>query len=333
MKKYEEVPYFKGIDDRRNILSKDDLKGNYTILIFYPKHLPGEYSEEVLQISQQHIKYNKISGIEGFDVNLIIVTPDTEEYLAGLRNENDLDITFISDKNLEISNLFNVIERDSVQRKAYILDRWVRLRDVCEDTNPIFVDKLYEKIENIVFDDFSIDNNIEFRRAKRSFSIKKVSDLEIKKIIEAATKAPSCFNNQPWRYHVINSDEKLKKSFEYIPDGNYWMKYSSALIAVYSKKEDDCALNDSRDYFLFDTGMSVANLLLQATKMGIIAHPVAGYKSEKLKKFLNIDDESVLITVIAVGYPGAGEYLTEKHVEVENGPRIRKELDDILKWN
>lgn len=110
-------------------------------------------------------------------------------------------------------------------------------------------------------------------------------------------------------------------------------KKAPVLIAVHSKPESDCRLSDSRDYFLFDTGLAVVNLLTQATQMGLIAHPVAGYDPEGFKGILNIPDEDVLITVIGIGFPADVDYLSEKHQIIENSPRDRIDLGKILNWN
>jgi nitroreductase len=56
-----------------------------------------------------------------------------------------------------------------------------------------------------------------------------------------------------------------------------------------------------RKYFLFDTGMSVGMMILRATELGLVAHPIAGYDENKAKEILNIPPEMRLITLIIVG--------------------------------
>ena len=52
---------------------------------------------------------------------------------------------------------------------------------------------------------------IEQRRANRAYSGKKVPEETISRVMTAATYAPSCFNNQSWRFVVVKEDEPLKK--------------------------------------------------------------------------------------------------------------------------
>lgn len=131
----------------------------------------------------------------------------------------------------------------------------------------------------------------------------------------------------------MDNKEKIKKLEEYIPSGNYWLKKAPVLVAVHSKSENDCLLSDKRDYFLFDTGIAVSNLLTQATQMGLIAHPVAGYDPKGFKETLNIEEDNILITVIGIGFPANVDYLSEKHQGLENSPRDRIALDKVLNWN
>ncbi len=72
------------------------------------------------------------------------------------------------------------------------------------------------------------------------------------------------------------------------------------LIAVFSKPEDDCIIGE-RKYYLFDTGMATAFIILRATEMGLVAHPIAGFNEKKAKNLLNIPIEMRLITLIAIG--------------------------------
>ncbi|MCF8008335.1 MAG: nitroreductase family protein [Halanaerobiales bacterium] len=44
---------------------------------------------------------------------------------------------------------------------------------------------------------------IEKRRAYRSLEPVKIDKMLIKELSEAASLAPSCFNNQPWKYVFV----------------------------------------------------------------------------------------------------------------------------------
>ena len=150
----------------------------------------------------------------------------------------------------------------------------------------------------------SVNSLIEARRAKRALSTEPVLQEEVELLIQAAHLAPSCFNNQPWRFVVIDEEETLAAVKDAMPKGNYWTKPAPVIIAVVSHRDLDCKLSDNRDYYLFGCGMAVGNLMIQATQMDLVAHPIAGYNPVKVKEILGIPGDYALITLVIVGRPG-----------------------------
>lgn len=145
-----------------------------------------------------------------------------------------------------------------------------------------------------------VKDAINKRRAYRSLENIDITDDLIKDLAESAHIAPSCMNNQPWRFVFVKDKAVLNKIFETLPPTNAWVKKASMIIAVASKKEDDCILGE-RLYYLFDTGMATAFIILRATELDLVAHPIAGFNEEKVKEILNIPNEMRLITLVNVG--------------------------------
>ena len=76
------------------------------------------------------------------------------------------------------------------------------------------------------------------------------------------------------------------------------------------------------------------NLMLQATELGLIAHPIAGFKSKPIKEILNIPEDFTLITLIILGHSTQDHgRLSEKHRGEETAPRDRRSLSDVASWN
>ena len=71
-------------------------------------------------------------------------------------------------------------------------------------------------------------HEINIRRAYRAFSDKKISGEVIQRIMTAATYAPSCFNNQSWRFLAATEEDALAKIFDALSGGNYWFKSAQA---------------------------------------------------------------------------------------------------------
>ncbi len=80
---------------------------------------------------------------------------------------------------------------------------------------------------------------------------------------------------------------------------------------------------------MHDVGLATANLLAQATAMGIVTHPMGGFDRKKVADLLNLSKEYNPVAVIAVGYPGDAEKLSKASKEREKAARVRKELGEI----
>ena len=146
---------------------------------------------------------------------------------------------------------------------------------------------------------------IEKRRAYRSLNPAPISDELISDLAESASLAPSCFNNQPWRFVFVRDPDILKEMHGALSKNNQWITDASIIIAVFNRKEDDCVIRD-REYHLFDGGMATAFIILRATELGLVAHPVAGFSPRKVRAILGIPEDMQVITLVNVG----------KHAEV-----------------
>jgi nitroreductase len=174
---------------------------------------------------------------------------------------------------------------------------------------------------------------IEARRARRALSEKPVPQDVVARIMTAATYAPSCFNNQPWRFLVVNQARELEIVKEHLAGGNYWAKKAPLIVMVLTKDDLDCRLSDHRDYAFFSTGLAVENLVLQATRERLIAHPIAGYKPFPLKEAFGIGPDTILLTLVIIGYPGDESSLSDKHRELEHSNRDREPENQVIMYN
>jgi nitroreductase len=174
---------------------------------------------------------------------------------------------------------------------------------------------------------------IEIRRAKRALSEEKIPEEAVKRIMTAATYAPSCFNNQPWRFLVVTEDDKLEDMHAALSGGNYWARKAPVIVAVITKPDLDGQLSDRREYAVLGCGLAMENLMLQAFKEGTIAHAMAGFDPFVVKEKFSIPEEFIVIALIAIGYPGDESHLSEKHIKMEHSPRDRKPEPEVISYN
>ena len=175
---------------------------------------------------------------------------------------------------------------------------------------------------------------IEKRRAYRSLIPIEISKDLIKDFAECAQITASCFNNQPWRYIFVYDKKMLEKMHEALSSGNEWAYKASMIIVVLGKKEDDCVIHD-RIYYRFDIGMATCAIILRATELGLIAHPIAGYSPRKTREILGIPDDIDVITLVIVGKHSdkIDSVLSDKQVEAEKERPVRKKIDEFVYMN
>jgi nitroreductase len=156
------------------------------------------------------------------------------------------------------------------------------------------------------------------RRAYRSLDHVEITDELVRDLAESARLAPSCFNNQPWRFVFAHDPEVLKKLHGAMSKSNEWTQAASMIIAVFSREDLDCRIK-GRNYYLFDTGMATAFIILRATELGLVALPIAGYNEGAVKQILGIPEDMQVITLVNVGKHSEtiGPLLTEKQAESE----------------
>ena len=170
-----------------------------------------------------------------------------------------------------------------------------------------------------------VTDAIETRRAYRSLDPAAITDDLIWDLAHAASLSPSCFNNQPWRYVFVREPGQLARVCTAMTKGNQWTERASMIVAVLSKPDLDCIIKD-REFNWFDTGMATAFLILRATELGLVAHPIAGFREAEVKPMLGIPEDMMLLALVIVGKQATvpNPILSDKqlHDEVERPARL-----------
>ncbi|GEM_PF-127755 len=157
------------------------------------------------------------------------------------------------------------------------------------------------------------------RRAYRSLTKVEITPQMIEDLAEMASLCCSANNRQPWRFVFVTEPDLLQRLGETLHKSNSWAKNGSMFVAVCSSKELGTTINDSliapdvpnagkldgpgsqRDYFLYDTGLATAFMILRATELGLVAHPIAGFLEQRVKQILKIPDDMVVIALLVIG--------------------------------
>lgn len=152
---------------------------------------------------------------------------------------------------------------------------------------------------------------IKERWSPRAFSEKSVNADDLQAILEAARWAPSCFNEQPWRFIVADTKEALKPIHEALTVQNaLWATKAPVMVLICANRQFAQSGKDNR-FHAFDCGTAWGFLSLEAKRRGLHTHAMAGYKKDQLRDALDIPQEWELLALIALGYYGDPQTLDE----------------------
>lgn len=176
---------------------------------------------------------------------------------------------------------------------------------------------------------YDIMEEIKERWSPRAFDNQKIEQADIMAILEAARYAPSCFNEQPWRFYVGDNEAKLNKLRNILtPTNQVWANNAPVLILIASKKT--FGYNDKNNRWSdFDTGTAWGFMALEAQRRGLITHAMGGFNKNKVYEELGISDEYNPIAVVAIGKYGDKNSLNEELQERER-PEVRVEIEELL---
>jgi nitroreductase len=177
--------------------------------------------------------------------------------------------------------------------------------------------------------EYPVLSEIRDRRSKRAYSTSEVSEETIRSLFEAARWAPSSMNEQPWVYiyAVADNKELWNKIFASLNDSNkIWAQHAPLLVVSLARKTllRNGVLNGAAKY---DVGAANALLSLQATHAGLNVHQMGGYNKQVLIDNLNIPETHEPTVVMAIGYPGDPESLSDNLKTRELAPRERYTQD------
>ena len=156
------------------------------------------------------------------------------------------------------------------------------------------------------------------RYSPRAFSAATISQSELLVLLEAARKAPSSSNVQPWRFvHALRQEEtSFAEIANCLVDGNrIWAPKAAALVVAIAK--ETLENGKTNHYAAYDAGTATAWLTVQATSMGLFVHQMGGFDRERTVIALKIPEGYKPMAVLAIGYLGDPKQLPEANQESE----------------
>lgn len=168
------------------------------------------------------------------------------------------------------------------------------------------------------------------RWSARAMSGEPIDHELLLRCFEAARWAPSASNCQERLFLYAHRDTPaFAQFFSLLAEGNQAWCHRAAVLIVALSDTLDSAGRPIRSH-AFDTGLAVENLLLQACELGLVAHPMAGFSSERAISELNIPQRYLPQCMIAIGVPGDVNELSEFNQSREL-PSQRKPMEEVTR--
>ena len=159
----------------------------------------------------------------------------------------------------------------------------------------------------------SFDEVLATRRSVRSYdSTKTISEAEVRELLIATQEAPSWANQQPSKYYVAMSPEKIKAVQELVGERNKQNVAGAPVLIVSTFEKGKSGFfngnqtNEIGDgWGAYDNGLSNAYFILAARAKGFDTLIMGMRDSKELRQLFNIPDNEEVMAVISLGYRSA----------------------------
>jgi len=181
---------------------------------------------------------------------------------------------------------------------------------------------------------------VKLRYSCRKYKEKPVEREKIAKCIEAARRAPSACNAQPWKFIVLDEESTRCRAASAASSGKYrfsrFIKGAPVLILVLARKSTFLAAAGSfvrnTEFYLIDIGIACEHVVLQASELNLGSCYVGWFNEKKLKKMFGIPSKISIPLLLTIGYPD--EKFREKDVVRKRASSDRRNpVDEILFYN
>lgn len=167
------------------------------------------------------------------------------------------------------------------------------------------------------------------RWSPRAMTGEPLDDETILSLFEAARWAPSCYNNQPWRFiYAKTGTPHFSKFFNFLVEFNQlWCDKASLLGVIASETLFEKTKKPSITH-AFDTGAAWENLALEGNFRNLVVHGMQGFDYERAKSELNIPMDVEVLAMFAVGKPAPADMLSE-NLQKRETPSNRKKVSEF----
>jgi nitroreductase len=154
------------------------------------------------------------------------------------------------------------------------------------------------------------------KRDTRRYAESALPDEAVERILQAGRLAGSARNRQPWRFVVVESEDRRTRLAEavYAPENVLGAKLVVAIVGSGGT----------------DSGRCVQNMMLAAWNDGVASCPNGIADADAAARVLDLGADETLTTVLSFGYPAHGRTGESRSAEEWIGRADRKPLDALV---
>ncbi len=165
---------------------------------------------------------------------------------------------------------------------------------------------------------------------KAHISGRDIEPEKINIILEAGQLAASARNTQPWRFIVVQDKQTVQELTLAFSESNQVIKDAPVILVVCARPVDDVT-RDGKDYYLFDSGLAVGNMVLAATALGLVTHLMTAFDEAQVKALLHIPEDVRTVVATPLAYPPEASY--DEAARERLSTRTRKDLRELVHYN
>ncbi|RJQ53611.1 MAG: nitroreductase family protein [Actinobacteria bacterium] len=146
------------------------------------------------------------------------------------------------------------------------------------------------------------------RRSVRRFQDKDVEQVVLERLLEAAVKAPSAGNLQPWRFIIVRGED-AKHELAVAAGFQRFVEAAPVVLAVGADLSVAGGRYGTRGrelYAIQDTAAAIENLMLAAVAEGLGTCWVGAFDEEMAARTLGCEDSQRVLALLVLGYPADG---------------------------
>jgi nitroreductase len=170
-----------------------------------------------------------------------------------------------------------------------------------------------------------LNDAIRSYRPCRSFRNQPIPAEKLRTVLSAARLAPSQGNLQPWRFVVVQDDERKRLLAQACPKGRSVAEAPVVVVAFAVEEDIPVTVGGYMSAYPLDVAVAIGHLQLAATAEGLGSSWIVDFHEDKVRSVLGVPEGIHPLAILPIGYP------------TENGGPApaegRKSPDEIIAYN